>query len=159
MFIRSAHDKSIEFVSIQITKVGGVEAFAAWPGSAFVFAAQRERQLVNAINLSLVLGFQRDHYSVSHRRGSTVERAREPDARAAARLSPGNKRLCFHHSTHIQFPSDGVVELRSTGQIIGSQRDIADNVPLLGPLKSDNLFSQVLMAQECDLQNVLSTPN
>src|SRR6185295_114399 len=96
-FSRSAHHERIELVAVEIAEIGGVEAtFAARAGRALVSAAERQRQLVDAVDLRLVLRRERDHDAIADGLRLAVERRCDAETGAAAGRAPRNEGVRLH---------------------------------------------------------------
>src|SRR6185437_893935 len=107
----SAHHEGIELVAFGIPEIGGVKLLAALSRRALATAAERERELVNAIDLGLVLGAERRHHAVADRHRLAVMGNRDTKSRAAAGTAPGNDAIVGHEAAHAQFAADLVVEV------------------------------------------------
>ena len=79
----SPHDESVELVAVGVAKIARVKAFAARTGGAFVAAAMRQRDIIEALDLIGVAGLQRHHHAIADGRDVAVERLGQADARAA----------------------------------------------------------------------------
>src|SRR5579862_5410112 len=76
------HHEGIELVAVGVAEIGGIELRAAVAGRALVGGAERERELVDAIDLLLVLGGERRHYAIARRHRLAV--MGQADAEASA---------------------------------------------------------------------------
>src|SRR5690349_9937782 len=82
--LSSAHEERVQLVAVEVAEVAGVEVVAARAGLAFVGAAERQRLLVDRIDLFLRLGCERDHHAVADRGLLAVVRLGQGDAGATA---------------------------------------------------------------------------
>src|SRR5665213_4632291 len=88
----STHHEGVELVAFRVPEIGRVKsAIAARTGRAFIGATERERDLVDTVDLGPVLGGQSDHHSVSNRHRLAVEGLGQPKTRAAIGRAPGNE--------------------------------------------------------------------
>src|ERR1019366_2527193 len=88
----SAHHEGVELVAFRVPEIGSVKsALAARTGRAFVGATQRQRELVDAIDLGPVLGGQRHHHAVPDRHRLAVEPLGSPQGPAPPPPAPGTK--------------------------------------------------------------------
>src|SRR5580765_411705 len=125
------HQKGIELVPVGIAEVAGVETAATVPGRAFVTAAVGERDVVEALNLRFVPGFERDHHAIADRRGVAVERLGEANARAGAWLAPRDELLILHHAADTQLAAERIIEFRRLFTVVRAKRHIANHHVLL----------------------------
>src|SRR5581483_9866746 len=127
-WLASAHHESIELVAVEIAKVAGIEAaIAARPGRAFVGATERQRELVDAVDLRLVLCGERHHHAIADGLRLAVKRLGDAEAGAAAGRAPGNESLGFHEALDAHLHGDLVVERGGSFHILGAQSDVADH--------------------------------
>src|SRR5262249_7697619 len=63
--VKSAHHEGIELVAVGIAEIAGIELRAALTGRALAGAAERQRKLMDTVNLLLVLGAEGGHHAVA----------------------------------------------------------------------------------------------
>src|SRR5258705_6797959 len=125
--LASAHHEGVELVAFGIAEIGGVEFFTALSGSALAFAAERQRELVDAIDLGLVFRPQGRHHAVADRHRLAVIGKRHAEACAAARTPPGDETVVCHEASHTQFAANLVIKFAGLFEIIGADRDVTDH--------------------------------
>src|SRR5258706_14199605 len=129
--LASAHHEGVELVAFGIAEIGGVEFFTALSGRALAFAAERQRELVDAIDLGFVFRPERRHHAVADRHRLAVIGKRDAESRAAARTAPGDEAVVCHEAAHAELAAKFVVEFSGLFQIVGTHRDVTDHDFLL----------------------------
>src|SRR3954471_21883099 len=124
----STHNEGVELVAFRIPEIRSVTAFSPRSRRAFVGAAERQRKLVDAIDLRLVLGGQRDHHAIADRHRFAVERLCQPETGSASGRTPGDKAVGLHETSDTHLGGNLVVELGCFFQIVGAQSDVTDHV-------------------------------
>src|SRR5258707_15130727 len=125
--VASAHHEGVELVAVGIAEIGGVEIFIALPGGAFAAAAERQSELVDAVDISLFLRRECRHHAVADRHRLAVIGKRDAESGAAARPAPGDEMIVGHEPSHAQFAANLVIKRSSLLQIAGAYRDVTDH--------------------------------
>src|SRR5690349_25036160 len=89
--VKSAHHEGVELVAVGIAEIGGIELRAALAGRTLAGGAERQRELVDAVNLLLVLGAEGGHYAVASCHRLAVEGQADPETGALALAAPGDQ--------------------------------------------------------------------
>src|SRR5262245_5126449 len=134
----SAHHEGVELVAIGVTEIGRIEMLAALSGRALAGTAERQRELVDAIDLSLILGSKCGHHAVADRHRLAVRGKGDAKACPFARTTPGDEAIVRHEAAHAEFAADLVVEFAGLLEVVRPDRDIADHkiLPLYLPVVS-----------------------
>src|ERR1700694_1013024 len=94
--VASAHHICVELVAFGITEIGRVKSAAtARAGRAFAGAAERQRELVDAIDLGFVFRQECGHDAVSERHRLAIERKRKKETSGAPPPSPPDQTGVF----------------------------------------------------------------
>src|SRR5258705_1867232 len=146
--LASAHHEGVELVAFGIAEIGGVEFFTALSRRALAFAAERQRELVDAIDLGPVFRPEGRHHAVADRHRLAIIGKRDAEPRAAARTAPGDETIVRHEASHAQFAANLVIEFGSLLEIIGADGDVTDHDSLLRrSLRMAEFCSWALRAQ------------
>src|SRR5690606_31421101 len=124
---RSAHLEGVELVAVWIAEIAGIEAGPAFAGRALVASAERERDFVHGVDLRGVFAFERDHGAVADAGGRAVERPRDVE-RCAAGPAPDDRALVRPYLLCAERFADRVVETPRAGEVVGSERHVADEM-------------------------------
>src|SRR5579871_201931 len=125
--VKSAHHEGIELVAVGIAEVGRIELRAALAGRTIAGGAERQRQLVNAVDLLFILGAESGHHAVACCHLLAIERQTDAETGALAFPAPGNQAIVGHEAAHPELAADLVVEFAGLLQVLGADGHITDH--------------------------------